>query len=159
MPVNVLFVCLGNICRSPTAEGVFRKLVSEAGLSEHIHIDSAGTASWHQGKMPDARTIAAAKSRNIDLSVLRARAVIANDFNQFDYILAMDESNLEYLQSLKPENYTGHLGLFLAFGKQTHYREVPDPYHGGQAGFELVLDLVEDAAAGLLDAIQRNKLR
>ncbi len=159
MPVNVLFVCLGNICRSPTAEGVFRKLVNDSGVSEQIHIDSAGTASWHEGKMPDARTIAAAKSRNIDLSILRARAVVANDFHKFDYILAMDESNLNFLQSLKPKNYAGHLGLFLDFGKQKHYCEVPDPYHGGQAGFELVLDLVEDAAAGLLASIQKNKLR
>jgi len=159
MPVKVLFVCLGNICRSPTAEGVFRKLVNDSRLSDQIQIDSAGTASWHHGKSPDTRTIAAAKSRNIDLSVLRARAVQARDFHDFDYILAMDESNLEYLQELKPSGYSGHLGLFLEFGKQTDYREVPDPYHGGSQGFELVLDLVEDAAAGLLASIQKNNMR
>lgn len=158
MPVKVLFVCLGNICRSPTAEGVFQKLVKDSGLSDFIQTDSAGTAGWHHGKMPDPRTIAAAKRRNIDLSVLRARAVEGKDFHEFDYILAMDETNLEYLQELKPDDYSGHLSLFLEFGQQTRYREVPDPYYGGAEGFERVLDLVEDAAAGLLTSIQKNKM-
>ncbi|GGY71412.1 phosphotyrosine protein phosphatase [Cellvibrio zantedeschiae] len=157
MSVKVLFVCLGNICRSPTAEGIFQKMVNDSGLGKRIQIDSAGTANWHQGRAPDSRTIAAAKIRNIDLSVLRARAVKAIDFDEFDYILAMDKNNLAHLEDLKPADYAGHLGLFLAFGKQTKYLEVPDPYHGGSDGFELVLDLVEDAAAGLLEAIQKNK--
>lgn len=157
MSVKVLFVCLGNICRSPTAEGVFQKLVTDAGLTKRIQIDSAGTASWHQGREPDPRTVAAAKRRNIDLSVLRARAVKTSDFNEFDYVLAMDKNNLSDLQQLKPADYAGHLGLFLAFGSQSEYLEVPDPYHGGSEGFELVLDLVEDAAAGLLASIQKNK--
>lgn len=157
MPVKVLFVCLGNICRSPTAEGVFRKLVADAGLNKRIEIDSAGTASWHHGKAPDPRTVAAAKLRNVDLSVLRARAVKPSDFDEFDYILAMDEDNLANLQAIKPDHYTGYLGLFLNFGSQTTYLEVPDPYHGGCEGFELVLDLVEDAAIGLLASIQKNK--
>lgn len=155
MSVKVLFVCLGNICRSPTAEGIFQQLVVDAGLDKRIHIDSAGTANWHQGRSPDSRTVAAAKQRNIDLSVLRARAVKVSDFNEYDYILAMDNNNLADLQDLKPADYTGHLGLFLAFGKQTQYTEVPDPYHGGSDGFELVLDLVEDAATGLLEFIQK----
>lgn len=157
MSVKVLFVCLGNICRSPTAEGVFQKLVTDAGLTKRIQIDSAGTANWHQGRAPDPRTVAAAKRRNIDLSVLRARAVKTSDFNEFDYVLAMDKNNLSDLQQLKPADYAGHLGLFLAFGSQSEYLEVPDPYHGGSEGFELVLDLVEDAAAGLLASIQKNK--
>jgi protein-tyrosine phosphatase len=158
MSVKVLFVCLGNICRSPTADGIFQKLVSDAGVTKRIHVDSAGTANWHQGRAPDPRTVAAAAKRGFDLSVLRARAVQRSDFDEFDFILAMDEDNLANLQSLKPADYTGHLGLFLAFGSQEKHREVPDPYHGGNDGFELVLDLVEDAAAGLLKSIQENKL-
>ncbi len=157
MSVNVLFVCLGNICRSPTADGIFQKLVSDAGLTKRIKVDSAGTANWHQGRAPDPRTVAAAAKRGFDLSVLRARAVKHSDFDEFDYILAMDEENLADLRSLKPADYTGHLGLFLAFGSQQKYREVPDPYHGGSEGFELVLDLVEDAASGLLKSIQEKK--
>ena len=157
MSVNVLFVCLGNICRSPTADGIFQKLVSDAGLTKRIQVDSAGTANWHQGRAPDQRTVAAAAKRGFDLSVLRARAVKRSDFEEFDYILAMDEDNLADLRSLKPADYLGHLGLFLAFGSQQTHREVPDPYHGGNEGFELVLDLVEDAAAGLLKSIQENK--
>lgn len=157
MSVKVLFVCLGNICRSPTAEGIFQKMVTDSGLSKRIQIDSAGTANWHQGRAPDPRTVAAAKRRNIDLSVLCARAVKASDFNEFDYVLAMDKNNLADLELLKPADYAGYLGLFLAFGSQTKYREVPDPYHGGNDGFELVLDLVEDAAAGLLASILKNE--
>lgn len=155
MTINVLFVCLGNICRSPTADGVFQRHVIDAGLSKRISVDSAGTANWHQGRAPDPRTIAAAKKRGVDLSVLRARPVIKTDFTKFDYILAMDAVNLHDLESIKPADYTGHLGLFLQFSQQSRYREVPDPYHGDDAGFELVLDLVEDAAAGLLQYIRK----
>ncbi len=158
MSVKVLFVCLGNICRSPTADGIFQKLVSDAGLTKRIHVDSAGTANWHQGRAPDPRTVAAARKRGFDLSILCARTVKRSDFDEFDYILAMDENNLADLHSLKPADYTGHFGLFLAFGSLNKYREVPDPYHGGSDGFELVLDLVEDAAVGLLKSIQENKL-
>jgi protein-tyrosine phosphatase len=153
MAVKVLFVCLGNICRSPTAEGLFRQIVKQAALNKDIHIDSAGTANWHSGRAPDPRTIAAAKKRNIDLSTLRARAVTSEDFNEFDYILAMDDVNLAELKKIKPSNYKGHLGLFLDFATHKDYRHVPDPYHGGEEGFELVLDLLEDAAAGLLLSI------
>ncbi len=156
MSVKVLFVCLGNICRSPTAEGVFLKVVADAGLSKHIKVDSAGTAGWHQGRAPDARTIAVAKKKGYDLSVLSARQVLKNDFEKFDYILAMDAGNLNDLAKLKPINYKGFLGLFLAFGLQKKYQEVPDPYHGDDKDFELVLGLVEDAAKGLLAHIQKN---
>lgn len=152
---NVLFVCLGNICRSPTADGIFRELVASAKLNQKIMVDSAGTGAWHIGKTPDSRTIAAARTRGYDLSVLRARQVTARDFDEFDYVLAMDEANLADLQQLKPAHFTGHLGLFLEFGARGDYREVPDPYYGGSDGFELVLDLVEDAAQGLLEHIRQ----
>jgi protein-tyrosine phosphatase len=152
---NVLFVCLGNICRSPTADGIFRELVANAKLDQKIMVDSAGTSAWHIGKAPDSRTVAAARTRGYDLSVLRARQVTARDFDEFDYVLAMDEANLSDLQQLKPAHFTGHLGLFLEFGARGDYREVPDPYYGGSDGFELVLDLVEDAAQGLLKHIRQ----
>lgn len=152
---NVLFVCLGNICRSPTADGIFRELVANAKLDQKIMVDSAGTGAWHIGKAPDSRTVAAARTRGYDLSVLRARQVTARDFDEFDYVLAMDEANLSDLQQLKPAHFTGHLGLFLEFGARGDYREVPDPYYGGRDGFELVLDLVEDAAQGLLKHIRQ----
>lgn len=152
---KVLFVCLGNICRSPTADGIFRELVTSAKLDQKIMVDSAGTGAWHIGKAPDSRTIAAARTRGYDLSVLRARQVTARDFDEFDYVLAMDEANLVDLQQLKPAHFTGHLGLFLEFGARGDYREVPDPYYGGSDGFELVLDLVEDAAEGLLKHIRQ----
>lgn len=156
--VSVLFVCLGNICRSPTAEGVFRGQVERAGLAENIRIDSAGTGAWHVGNPPDHRATAHAGKRGYDLASLRARQVIAADFNQFDYILAMDGENLAELKKLRLDHYRGHLGLFLEFGTNNLYREVPDPYYGGDAGFELVLDLVESAAQGLLAAIRNRYL-
>lgn len=152
---KVLFVCLGNICRSPTADGIFRELVKREKLDQKIIVDSAGTGDWHIGKAPDSRTVAAAKKRGYDLSVLRARQVSAADFDEFDYVLAMDNSNLRDLQRLKPTHFTGHLGLFLEFGSDKSHREVPDPYYGGNDGFELVLDLVEEAAEGLLAHIRQ----
>ncbi len=151
---RVLFVCLGNICRSPTADGIFRELVLKAGLEQNIVVDSAGTGGWHIGKAPDSRTIAAARTRGYDLSPLRARQVQASDFDEFDYVLAMDKANLTDLQRIKPAHFTGHMGLFLEFGADDIYREVPDPYYGGADGFELVLDLVESAAQGLLTHIR-----
>lgn len=150
---KILFVCLGNICRSPTADGVMRKLVADAGLEKTILVDSAGTGDWHIGHAPDLRTIKAAAKRGYDLSVLRARLVNADDFDEFDYILAMDKSNLANLQKMKPAHFTGHLGLFMDFAPDMGYREVPDPYHGGAEDFELVLDLVEETAQHLLKKI------
>lgn len=152
---KVLFVCLGNICRSPTADGIFRELVKREKLEQKVIVDSAGTGDWHIGKAPDLRTVTAAKKRGYDLSILRARQVIAADFDEFDYVLAMDNANLRDLQTLKPMHFTGHLGLFLDFGSRKTYREVPDPYYGGSDGFELVLDLVEEAAEGLLAHIRQ----
>jgi protein-tyrosine phosphatase len=125
-------------------------LVANEKLDQKILVDSAGTGDWHIGRAPDSRTITAARQRGYDLSILRARQVSLRDFNNFDYILAMDESNLQDLQQMRPSTFTGHLGLFLDFAPNQHYREVPDPYYGGQDGFELVLELVESAAQGLL---------
>lgn len=158
MTVHVLFVCLGNICRSPTADGIFRHQIAKAGLSDRIKVDSAGTADWHTGRAPDSRTVTAAQQRGYDLSTLRARKVVADDFEKFDYILAMDNANLNELRALKPSNYSGHLGLFLEFASTGELREVPDPYYGERDGFELVLDLVEDAANGLLQHIRMQHL-
>jgi protein-tyrosine phosphatase len=149
VPLKILFVCLGNICRSPTAHGIFEKMVVDAGLQESIMVDSAGTGDWHIGKSPDPRASEAALSRNHDLSHLRARQVSPEDFVEFDYILAMDKQNLIDLKALALPEFDGHLGLFLDYGS-TELEEVPDPYCGGRDNFEQVLDLVEDAAQGLL---------
>jgi len=153
--VNVLFVCLGNICRSPTAQGVFQKAVDDAGLTEAIEIDSAGTGDWHIGKNPDARAIAAAGLRGILLDSLVARQVNKSDFNHFDYVLAMDGENLSNLKRLCPSEYTGHLSLFLDFCSNNPGADVPDPYYGGAEGFNTVLDLIEGASENLLADIKQ----
>ncbi|MDO8312750.1 MAG: low molecular weight protein-tyrosine-phosphatase [Sideroxyarcus sp.] len=155
MKVKVLFVCMGNICRSPTAEAVFRHYVEKAGLDDHIQIDSAGTHDYHIGDTPDARAQHAAKQRGYNMSDLRGRQVEAGDFLRFDYVLAMDEANLAILEGLRPREAQSHLGLFLEFAEHHDEREVPDPYYGGVHGFERVLDLVEDAAEGLLRHIRQ----
>ena len=149
---SVLFVCLGNICRSPTAHGVFQKLVNDQGLSERITIDSAGTGDWHIGRPPDKRAQATAIARGLDMSHLRARQVTRQDFDLFDYILAMDNQNLADLQRMRSADFAGYLGLFLSFG-DSRLKEVPDPYYSGEQGFEEVFDLVESAAQGLLNHI------
>ena len=153
IPIRVLFICLGNICRSPTAEGVFRRLAKEAGVEESIVIDSAGTGDWHVGSPPDERAAAAAARRGYDLSALRARQVSREDFADFDYILAMDEQNLGALEKLAPREHAHKVRLFTEFSS-TPTRAVPDPYHGGADGFERVLDLVEAACRGLLDELR-----
>jgi protein-tyrosine phosphatase len=153
MATSVLFVCLGNICRSPTAHGVFQELVRAANLQDQVEIDSAGTGNWHAGESPDPRALAAASARGYDLSGIRARSVGAADFSRFDYVLAMDEQNLARLQDMAPPDYHGHLGLFLDYHSHPLLTEVPDPYLGGKAGFDQVLDLVEEASRGLLKAI------
>ena len=157
--LSVLFVCLGNICRSPTAHGVFATLVDQAGYGDLIQVDSAGTGDWHLDHAPDQRTSQVAASKGYDLSELRARLVTSADFNQFDYIIAMDNANLKDLRAMQPEGYAGHLGLFLDFSEQPAVREVPDPYYGGEDGFELVFGLVEDASKGLLRHIHASHLQ
>ncbi len=155
VPVSVLFVCMGNICRSPTAQGVFEYLVENEGLSGHIHIDSAGTHAYHIGETPDNRAMEAASRRGIDLSTQRARRVGEVDFQRFDLVLAMDGDNYHDLLAICPADQSGKLRLFLEFAPQAETREVPDPYYGGGTGFERVLDLVEQAARGLLAEIRQ----
>lgn len=147
---SVLFVCLGNICRSPTAEAVFRAKARRAGLAPRLTIDSAGTGEWHVGDPPDWRAVAHAAKRGYDLSSLRARQVTRADFGRFDWIFAMDRSNLAELERMRPREHAGHLGLFLELAPHLGRREVPDPYDGGPDGFEVVLDLVEAASAALV---------
>ena len=153
---SVLFVCMGNICRSPTAEGVFRYHVEGAGLAEHIEIDSAGTHAYHVGEPADHRARAAAERRGMSLDGIRARRVSSDDFERFDYILAMDEDNLARLADEAPAEHRHKLRLFLEFA-QSGEREVPDPYYGGAAGFERVLDLVDEASRGLLETLSITK--
>lgn len=153
MKVSVIFICMGNICRSPTAEAVFRHQVENAGLAGHILIDSAGTHDYHIGDAPDFRAQQAAGQRGYDLSGLRGRQVERNDFYRFDYVLAMDNHNLAILQRIAPPDCNAKVQLFLEYAKHHAEREVPDPYYGGAAGFERVLDMVEDASQGLLQHI------
>lgn len=150
---------MGNICRSPTAEAVFRQQVENSGLSELILIDSAGTHDYHIGDPPDPRAQRAAAKRGYDMSKLRGRQVRHDDFHRYDYILAMDRENLNLLERLCPGEHAHKLGLFLEFSENFGHKEVPDPYYGGASGFDLVLDLAEDAARGLLKRLQSELLR
>ncbi|MBM3106592.1 low molecular weight phosphotyrosine protein phosphatase [Pseudomonas sp. V1] len=147
--MRVLFVCLGNICRSPTAEGVLRHQLQVEGLSELIEVASAGTGDWHVGKQPDSRTRRAAQLRGYDLSQQRAQQVRVGHFAEYDLILAMDESNLGNLQAMQPAGAKAELDLFLR-RYDSALQEVPDPYYGGEQGFEQVLDLIEDACRKLV---------
>mgnify|MGYP006294587955 FL=1 len=148
--LSVLFVCLGNICRSPTAEGVLRARLAQAGLEGRVHVDSAGTGSWHVGRPPDPRAIEAAEARGIDLTALRARQVTREDLERFDYVLAMDGANLRDLERLAP----GRARRFLEFADGAQASDVPDPYYGDGDGFARVLDLIEAAADGLVGEIR-----
>ena len=151
---SILFVCMGNICRSPTAEGVFRHHVSQAGLAATVVVDSAGTHAYHVGEPPDRRARVAAERRGVSLQGIRARRVADDDFERFDFVIAMDEDNLLSLKDQAPTEHHSKLRLFLEYSSGSE-REVPDPYYGGAAGFERVLDLVEDASRGLLETLSR----
>lgn len=143
-------VCLGNICRSPTAHGVMQHAIEKEGLAERVLVDSCGTGDWHLGEHPDPRAIAAARSRGYQIDQLVARQITPNDFSQFDYILCMDRNNLRALRELCPPAQQSKLSLLLDFADNSSHETVPDPYYSGAQGFELVLDLVEDACSGLL---------
>jgi protein-tyrosine phosphatase len=152
--VSVLFVCMGNICRSPTAEGVFRHYVNEGDLADRILVDSAGTHAFHVGEPPDRRAYAAAERRGISLAEIHARRVTDDDFERFDYIIAMDEDNQMHLLEQAPDEHRSKVQLFLSYASVSE-TEVPDPYYGGGAGFERVLDLVEEASRGLLETLSK----
>ena len=156
MTQKLLFVCLGNICRSPAAEGVFLHLLKEQGLSDHFVVDSAGTGSWHVGNKADPRMRAAAERRGIHLPS-RARQIELDDFSRFDLVLTMDSDNLRNVRSLAKEagtNATATIRAMLSYARSTRLEDVPDPYYGGEQGFEQVLDLLEDACSGLIEEIK-----
>jgi protein-tyrosine phosphatase len=153
--MRVLFVCLGNICRSPTAEGVFRHLLEQAAPQLHVEVDSAGTADYHIGDPPDLRSQRAALRRGIDLTGLRARQVTPDDFARFDLILAMDGNNLRELATMRPKHAHARVRLFLEYAPDLGRLELPDPYYGDERGFEEVLDLSTAASRGLIAALQK----
>lgn len=154
MIYRVLFVCMGNICRSPTAEGVLRQFIRQNNLGDKVEVDSAGTHGYHVGEAPDSRTQRAAAVRGYNLSQLRARKVARQDLDYFDLILAMDKNNLDNLQRLASPEQQEKIKLFMDFSKNFDDNEVPDPYYGLGHGFDLVLDMVEDAAQGLIEDIK-----
>ncbi len=154
--IKVLFVCMGNICRSPTAEGVFVKLIEEQGLEDRFEIDSAGTHAYHEGEAPDLRAQKAAQARDVKLKHLKARKVVVGDFEDYHYILAMDQDNFSILTEACPEQHQYKIKYFMDYAPHLETREVPDPYYGGRYGFETVLDLVEEAAKGFVNTLKQN---
>jgi protein-tyrosine phosphatase len=156
---RILFVCMGNICRSPTAEGVFKHMVRQHSLDGDIEVDSAGTHGYHVGEAPDTRTQRAAASRGYDLSNIRARKVAPQDLEYFDLVLAMDRHNIDSLEAIAPPEHRQKIRLFMEYAKNFDDDEVPDPYYGLGHGFDLVLDMVEDASQGLLEEVVIRKRR
>lgn len=154
--IKVLFVCMGNICRSPTAEGVFTRMVKQQKLDDFFEIDSAGTHAYHTNEAPDLRAQKAARERGIELSHLRARQVTYGDFADFDYLLVMDDDNYETLIGKCPAEHKSKINYLLDYATSVNFREVPDPYYGGQHGFERVLDMVESAAQGFLENLKKS---
>ncbi len=155
MNISVIFVCTGNICRSPSAHGVFRDLVKAEGLSDRFRIESAGTQSFHVGEPPDARSAETALQRGYDLSTLRAQRLEASDFETFDYLLAMDDAHYNMMMASSPLEYRDKIIMFLDFAPDFSETNVPDPYYGSEQGFEHVLDMVESACKGLLEHIKQ----
>lgn len=157
-PVSVLFVCMGNICRSPTAHAVFRDLVRKEGLEHAIEVDSAGTHAYHVGELPDRRSMQVAKDRGIEMADLRARKVDFGDLYEYDYVLAMDEANLANLLEMALPEHKEKIRLFMGFAPERPEKEVPDPYYGGPEGFDQVFDMVTAASEGLLSHIKKTHL-
>ncbi len=153
--IKVLFVCMGNICRSPTAEGVFSQVLHARKLENRVEVSSAGTNSFHTGQAPDRRAQHAAERRGYDLSRIRARKVLPQDLGYFDFVLAMDRQTLESLREICPPEHGDRLGLFMAYARRFQVAEVPDPYYGRGEGFDLVLDMIEDGTQGLADYLQK----
>lgn len=154
--IRILFVCLGNICRSPSAEGVCRALIEREGLGDRVQVESAGTHSYHTGKPPDRRAQRAAAGRGLDLSPLRARRATREDFQRFDYVIAMDRENAADLKRICPPGAEDRLARLMDFAPERGERDVPDPYYGGAEGFETMLDLIEAGVRGLLDHLRRH---
>ncbi len=156
--LRILMVCTGNICRSPTAEGVLRHKLEQAGLGAAVQVGSAGTHGYHTAEPPDPRAVRAAAARGYDLSRLRARPLGPDDYHRFDVLLAMDNTHLAWLHKRQPPATPAQAGLLMPLAlRQAHVAEVPDPYYGGPAGFEHVLDLVEDACDGILERLARQQ--
>lgn len=154
--IRILFVCTGNICRSPTAEGVFSSLLEDTKNEDQFIIDSAGTHAYHIGEAPDLRAQKVAKDRDINLSQQRARKVVFGDFKDFDYILAMDSENRKILMQSCPDQFKNKIKYFLEYAPQLGTCQVPDPYYGGKYGFERVLDMIEDASVGFLESLKQS---
>lgn len=157
--MKILFVCMGNICRSPSAQGVFEKLIENKGLEEKYTVDSAGTHSYHVGGKPDARSTQSALKRNINISHQRARKISEKDFEDFDYIVVMDNDNHMNVKMICPKKHHHKIYKMMSFSPSSKYTEVPDPYYGGEQGFELVLDLLENASIGLFQYISDQKVK
>jgi protein-tyrosine phosphatase len=157
--VKILFVCMGNVCRSPMAEGVFRRLLEQHGLSAQVEVDSAGTHAYHLGKSPDPRAILTAKARGIDISGIRARQVSPKDLEEFDLVMVMDEHNYDALRFICAKPHQAKLAYLLDYAPHLGTRNLPDPYYGGEAGFERVMDMIEEACEGLLSHLQDRWLR
>lgn len=151
---SVLFVCLGNICRSPTAHAIFRHVVNQAGLTDQFVIDSAGTSAFHAGSKPDARSAQEGRARGMDMSDLRSRPVIQEDFQKFDWIIAMDFTNMADLKRMKPDDSTAKLTMLLDYSDDFKGQPVPDPYYGGEQGFKDVYDQIHQACEGLLTELR-----
>ncbi|PHS23631.1 MAG: phosphotyrosine protein phosphatase [Methylophaga sp.] len=156
-PIKVLFICMGNICRSPTAEGVFNSVIADKGTADQFVVDSAGTHAYHVGEPSDTRAQQTAKRRGVDLSKIRARKVNTNDFEHFDHVLAMDADNYHLLLAASPEQYHHKIALFLDYASNSSGQDVPDPYYGGANGFEHVFDLVEDASQGFYQTVMKTR--